>query len=100
MLGKASEIKTKAVYPKMTNNPEWDASHPTKSSRYFVSGIDEVLNETLQSLGEAQIISIQYKMSSQPDDCAESALIIYKEAKPPCCNDPFCVGDCKEGESA
>lgn len=82
MLGKASEIKTKVVFPVMTANPEWDPSHPTKSQRYLVRGIDEELNRTLESLGEAEIISIQYQLSAVPGDVSETALIIYKEAKP------------------
>lgn len=79
MLGKASEIKTKLVYSTMRVNTEWNASKPTASPRYLVTAIDEVINDTLEDLGDVIIIQIQFQMSADNGDTAESALIIYKD---------------------
>lgn len=78
MLGKADEIKTKIVYPRIQDNPDWNHSKPTSSPRYLVMGLDEVVNETLKELGNVDIIQIQFQTSAFNGETAETALIIYK----------------------
>lgn len=83
MIGKASVIKTMRV---------GEGSKP----------FDTDLNAALEALGNKEIISIQTHTfyDTERNYNWMDALIIYKEGKEPCCFDPFCIGQCKEGETA
>lgn len=81
MIGKASEIKVKQLFSQFIDNPEWSANKPAANQRYLHIGLDEVLNEFLNSLGDAEIIDLRYQMGVSENVC-DSVLVIYKEAKP------------------
>jgi hypothetical protein len=76
MIGKASEIKTAIVY----SHYEYPNGVYTVADRIW-RDIEWSINKKLQSLGNADVISIKHTSQAYGEgDCHESAIIIYKEA--------------------
>lgn len=79
MIGKASEIKTKVLYSRTEENPNWNASNPAAERRYLFIDVNESISVFFSSIPDATIIDIQFKPAKDHND-SDSAFIIYKEA--------------------
>lgn len=76
MLGKASELKVKQFYGRLEMNPEYERGNG--KTKYLEIPLDRDVNEFLASIGESEVVSVQYQMSVH-ENISDSILLIYKE---------------------